>query len=223
MRSGFLMLVAAGVLAMVAGGGCGATKNAAINLKETFGYAKRDQLVDAVKDTRDEQQAAKKQFASALDEFMAVTGAKGGELETRYKKLSDQYDKAESQANAVKDEISHTERVAKLVFEEWRAELAQYNSPDLRRQSERLLDDTQGRYDRLITVMKSAANKMDPVLAAFRDQKLFLKHNLTARAIASLQDNADRMQNDIAGLIKEMEQAIAESNEFIEAMQKEGA
>ncbi|MCE7973871.1 MAG: DUF2959 domain-containing protein [Leptolyngbya sp. PLA1] len=223
MRVQSVVFVAMCVLVLAGVAGCGAAKNATINLKESFGYAKRDQLVDAVKDTRDEQQAAKKQFASALDEFMAVTGAKGGELETRYKKLSDQYDRAESRANAVKDEISHTERVAKLVFEEWRAELAQYSSPDLRRQSERLLDDTQGRYDRLISVMKSAASKMDPVLAAFRDQKLFLKHNLTARAIASLQDNADRMQTDIAGLIKEMERAIAESNEFIDAMQKEGA
>jgi hypothetical protein len=173
-------LFAALVLA-IALPGCGAAKNAAINLKEKFGYEKREQLVDAVKDSRDEQQEAKKQFATALDEFMAVTNAKPSELENRYRRLSSRYEKAESQAQAVRDEIAHTERVATLVFKEWQDELAQYSSPDLRRQSEVMMHDTRSQYERLISTMKGAAAKMDPVLAAFKDQVLFLKHNLTAR------------------------------------------
>ena len=37
--------------------------------------------------------------------------------------------------------------------------------------------------------MKRAEAKMDPVLAAFHDQVLFLKHKLNAQAIASLKGN----------------------------------
>jgi hypothetical protein len=214
-----VLLICLALVLGLPGWGCGATRNAAINIKEKLGYTKREQLVDAVKETRDGQQAAKQQFATALDGFIAVTGAKPTELESRYRRLNTQYEKAESRAQAVRDEVSHTERVARLVFEEWRAELAQYSSPDLRRQSEDMLRDTEAQYERLVGVMRGAAAKMDPVLAAFRDQVLFLKHNLTARAIASLQQNADRMQLDVANLIKEMEAAIAESNAFIEQMQ----
>ena len=51
--------------------------SAGIALKERFGYAKREQLVDKVEATRNSQEAAKTQFESALQEFIAVTGASG--------------------------------------------------------------------------------------------------------------------------------------------------
>src|SRR4051794_34515760 len=69
----WLVGVAAGCVAAsgLLGGGCG---SASIALKEKLGIPKRDQLVARVEDARDEQQKAKQQFASALDEFLAVTG-----------------------------------------------------------------------------------------------------------------------------------------------------
>jgi hypothetical protein len=46
-----------------------------------------------------------------------------------------------------------------------------------------------------------------------------LKHNLNARAIASLQANADQLQGDITALVRDMESSIAEANSFIQQMQ----
>jgi len=60
---------------------------------------------------------------------------------------------------------------------------------------------------------------MTPVLGAFKDQVLFLKHNLNARAISSLQQNADRIQSDVGSLVRDMEASIAEANAFIRQMQ----
>ncbi len=70
--------------------------------------------------------------------------------------------------------------------------------------------------------MKAAEAKMDPVLAAFHDQVLYLKHNLNARAIASLQVTAGQIQSDVGSLVKEMEAAIAEANAFIDQMKNQG-
>jgi hypothetical protein len=56
------------------------------------------------------------------------------------------------------------------------------------------------------------------VLDAFRDQVLFLKHNLNARAIASLRNELTTIEDDVAVLVAEMEQAIAESDAFISEM-----
>jgi hypothetical protein len=47
---------------------------------------------------------------------------------------------------------------------------------------------------------------------------LFLKHNLNARAISSLQQNAEQIQNDVTKLVREMEASIKEANAFIEQM-----
>jgi hypothetical protein len=66
--------------------------------------------------------------------------------------------------------------------------------------------------------MRRAEAKIEPVLAAFRDQVLFLKHNLNARAIASLQDELDSVEADIAVLVQELEAAIAQADTFIQAI-----
>ncbi|MCC6320193.1 MAG: DUF2959 domain-containing protein [Phycisphaerales bacterium] len=207
--------------AVVGGAGCSSTS---IALRESvLGQAKREQLVNRVSDAREAQEEAKQQFASALDEFIAVTGAGAdaqvADLEARYRKLKSSYEKSESRAGAVRDRISSVERVAGALFREWEAELAQYQSAQLRQASQQQLNDTRAQYDRLVGVMKQAEGKMGPVLAAFKDQVLFLKHNLNARAIASLQGTATQVQNDVAGLIREMEASIAEADSFIRQMQ----
>ncbi len=198
-----------------------ACSSTSIAVKEYFGYAKRDQLVARVKDVRDSQGEAKKQFETALAEFMSVTGAKGGELETKYNQLKKEYDRSVSRAGAVSARIADVQRVGDLLFTEWRKELDQYNSDSLRRASERDLEATRAQYDKLLGAMQAAEAKMDPVLKVFSDQVLFLKHNLNARAIAALQDNVGQIQSEVGGLIKDMEAAIAEANSFIDQMQSQ--
>lgn len=204
-----------------------ACSSTSIAVRESvFGQAKRAQLVNRVGDARDSQETAKKQFQSALDEFIAVTGAgsdaKVADLEARYKKLKAEYDRSESRAAEVRSRISSVESVAGALFKEWKAELDQYTSPQLKAASQQQLSDTQARYSQLVGVMNQAAAKMDPVLAAFKDQVLFLKHNLNARAIASLQGTATQVQTDVSGLIRDMEASINEANSFISQMQAQG-
>lgn len=195
--------------------------SAGIAIREKLGYAKREQLVDRVQEARDGQEAAKVQFESALAEFLAVTKVSGGELEAQYSKLKREYDRSETRAGEVRSRITSVERVAAALFKEWEAELSQYESASLRSASEQQLRDTRREYDQLIGVMNAAAGRMDPVLRAFKDQVLFLKHNLNARAIASLQGTTAQIQTDVAGLIREMEASIAEANAFIDRMGKE--
>lgn len=185
---------------------------------EKFGIEKRDILVDRVDDARDAQQDAKQQFESALAQFIAVTNFSGGELEAQYNKLKSEFDDCESRANAVHKRIDEVERVAGDLFKEWEKELAQYTSADLRRSSQKQLDATRARYRELIGSMKRAEKKLDPVLAAFRDRVLYLKHNLNARAIASLKTERARMQADIAALVADMNRSIAEADRFIRDM-----
>ncbi len=188
---------------------------------DRLGYHKREMLVDRVQDARDAQEEAKQQFQSALEEFTAVTRFQGGDLEKLYNRLKDQLDRSESKAQAVSKRIEDVERVGEALFKEWESELDQYSSAELRRLSEDKLRQTRLRYARLVAAMRSAEMKIEPVLTAFRDQVLFLKHNLNARALASLQNELTSIETDVAGLVREMEASIAEANAFIEAMNRE--
>jgi hypothetical protein len=66
--------------------------------------------------------------------------------------------------------------------------------------------------------MRRAEDKMQPVLNAFRDQVLFLKHNLNARAIAALEGTVASLEAEVATLILDMEASIEEANRFIDEM-----
>lgn len=196
----------------------GACSSARIALAEQMGYAKREQLVNRVQEARDDQEEAKAQFESALDEFLSLPEVDAGDLEGTYRDLKRELDRSEDRADDVRDRIKAVERVASALFKEWENELDDYSSDTLRDASARQLRETRDLYDRLIAKMKRAEASMDPVLDAFRDQVLFLKHNLNARAIASLSQGFGELESDIRQLVAEMEASIAEANAFIDEM-----
>jgi hypothetical protein len=187
---------------------------------EKVGIEKRELLVDRVEGARDAQAAAQEQFKDALEEFKALVGYDGGELEAMYSRLSDQSQSCQSRAQAVRDRIAGVESVAEALFREWQGELSQYSDPTLRRKSERQLSETRVRTERLLATMKRAAGRMDPVLAVLNDQVLFLKHNLNAQALGSLDATAASLQTDVTALVREMQGAIAEANAFIATLER---
>ena len=48
---------------------------------------------------------------------------------------------------------------------------------------------------------------------------MFLKHNLNARAIASLKSELGSIESDVSALIASMEESINEANTFIHTME----
>jgi hypothetical protein len=182
---------------------------------EQLGYEKRDLLIDRIEDARDAQVDAKEQFRSALDQFKDVVDVPESDLETKYDAVHSEFQRSETKARAVHDRIAAVENVGDALFEEWKEELAEYSNASMRRESERKLNETRERYEDVIASMRAAEKRIDPVLDAFRDQTLFLKHNLNARAIASLRTELASIENDTATLIRAMEASIAESEAFI--------
>lgn len=185
---------------------------------ETFGVHKRDILVDRVKDARDSQAEAGQQFRTALERFGEVVRFEGGELADMYDRLKKEYERSESKAEEVRNRIASVEKVAGDLFEEWERELDQYSSDRLRRSSEQTLEATRTKYAQLVEAMKRAESKMPPVLTTLKDQVLFLKHNLNARAIASLEGTAADLESDVEALLAELDKSIAEANAFIEEL-----
>jgi hypothetical protein len=188
---------------------------------EAFGQEKRDILASRVKHAREDQKQAQEQFSSALEQFQALLGpeAKSTELQAMYDRLSGELERCEADAKDVRDRVDAVEKVGDDLFDEWEDELDQYESQALRRKSERQLRDTRRRFDEMLRAMRRAEESMDPVLAAFRDQVLFLKHNLNAQAVAQLRGVAASLEQDVQRLVKEMQAAIAEADAFVKQME----
>ncbi len=185
---------------------------------EKLGVHKRDILVDRVEEAQETQEEGQEQFKDALEQFRSVVNFDGGDLEDAYESLNAEYEDSVDAAEAIRDRIGAVESVGEALFEEWQEELGQYTSDSLRRDSERQFRETRRRYDRLVSAMRRAENSIDPVLASLKDNVLYLKHNLNARAIASLKGELSTVNTNVDQLIEDMQQAIDESNAFIAEM-----
>lgn len=188
---------------------------------EKFGVEKREILVDRVTDARDAQVEGQQQFKDALDELSQLLKFHGGDLQQKYETLDSEYQQSLKAAELVSSRINKVESVADALFDEWRDELAQYQSASLKAQSKQKLVATEKQFSQLLKKMRSAEKKMQPVLKVMHDNVLFLKHNLNAKAIGSIRTDFADLQQDVAGLITEMNKAIADSNKFIAQMQSE--
>ena len=211
-RVGVLFALSVTALAVIFLGAC---SQAYYGAMEKVGIHKRDILVDRVEDARDAQSEAQKQFASALEQFSAVVHIENSDLKNAYEKLNAEYQDSEDAAKKVSERIDKVESVADALFEEWSEELKLYKSAELLKASQKKLRDTKVHYREMLASMRRAEKSMEPVLRSFRDNVLFLKHNLNAQAIGSLRSEFSALKGEIDGLIKHMNEAIETSNKFI--------
>ena len=214
-RSSTALALAAALLAAPALPGCQTVREKYYNAWETFGYDKRDRLVDYVAAASGAQGEAKEEFVSALERFKALTSFDGGNLEKTYNELNSAFLSAEARAADVEDRIDSVENVSEALFDEWDDEIDLMEDGEIVRMSERLRDRTRDSLDEVIAAMNQAAESMDPILTKFRDRVLFLKTQLNAAAIASLRDEQLDLSDDIDRLIEEMEESIARADAFI--------
>jgi len=188
------------------------------SLWETFGKEKRDLLRSDVAKARDAQAQATEQFKDALTHLKELYGFQGGELEKMYDRVKADYDRSASRAEAVRTRIKSMDQVANDLFAEWEKELGTMESPALKASSRQKLSDTRAKYASLEQSMTRAEQSMEPVLRQFRDQVLYLKHNLNAQAIGALKGEATQIENEIKRLVKDMDASIAEADAFIRGL-----
>lgn len=193
------------------------------NAMESVGIHKRDILVSRIEKAQDSQEAARDQFTSALEQFKATVNFDGGDVEKHYNRLNREYENSVMRAEAVSERISDVSSVAEALFEEWELELDEISNTRLRSQSRQQLQETRQRYSSLIASMRAAESRIEPVLTTFNDHVLFLKHNLNARAIASLSSDLREVEADVSALLRDMQKAIDEASRFIGNMESNQA
>jgi len=186
---------------------------------EKVGVHKRDIMVSRVKDVQESQEEAQEEFKSALEQFGSLVSIEESDLKKAYDKFSSQYDDAKEAADDLHKDINKLEDVSLALFTEWEDEITQYKNAKLKAQSKKKLRTTKAKYKKMMASMRRSEKKMEPILATFYDNVLTLKHSLNAQAIGALQGEFKSLKNNIAVLMKQMNQSIKESDTFIKEMQ----
>jgi chromosome segregation ATPase len=185
---------------------------------QRLGKEKRDILVQRVKDTKKDQEETKEQLKTTMEKFQELTGFQGGDLEKSYKKLNDEYERASGQANKLHERIKSIDQVSNDLFSEWQNEINEMRNSQLKSRSTVMLRDAKDRQATYMKAMRKTEDQMTPVIAAFHDQVLFLKHNLNARAIGSLKGTSAKINTDVATLIKSIDSSMQEADKLIASL-----
>lgn len=184
----------------------------------TLGKEKRDILVSRVKDSKKEQQQAKEQIKTTMESFQELTGFQGGQLEKNYKKLNGEYEKAADTAKKLHDRIDSIDQVSTDLFKEWQKEIDGMENRKLKQQSVQMLRQSRLQEAVYLKSMRQTEARMSPVIAAFHDQVIFLKHNLNARAIGSLKGTSAKISTDVDVLLTGLDGSIAQADALIQSL-----
>ena len=187
---------------------------------EKVGVHKRDILADRVDKAQDAQQEAQQEFKSALEQFSTLIKFDGGDLQKQYEQTDEQYQNCSEAAALVTERINSIDDVAEALFDEWQEELDMYSNVKLKQESAAKLRSTKRQYQQLLSTMREAEASMAPVLDSLRDNSLYLKHNLNAQAIGALRNEFAGIERDITLLIRNMNKAISESQQFIATLKQ---
>ncbi|MBF6649251.1 DUF2959 domain-containing protein [Methylobacter sp. BlB1] len=198
-------------------------RNVYYSARESIGDHKRTIVVSQVEQACVSLQDTRDEFQDALERFKSLVTVSETTLDHKYNLLNRQYQFCRTKSEAVSDRIRAIEDVSEALFIEWERELDEYTNRSLRNLSRQQLKAARQNYARLIKSMRRAEAKIQPVLLAFKDQVLYLKHNLNAQAIAALRHEFIEIGIDISQLIHAMEQTIAEANQFVSTLVEQKA
>lgn len=198
---------------------CGTVQKVQYSALEKVGVHKRDILVDRIEKTTETQEQTKQQFQSAYEELASLINVDDRGLEKKYKAMSRAVTASESKSSELEDRIKSVNNVANALFAEWETELKQYQSENLKRVSANNLAQTKDRYAKIYQKMQASHQRVIPVLQVLQDNTLYLKHNLNARAVASLSGEVVIIEDKVRALIAQMEASIDESKAFVDSLQ----
>lgn len=156
-----------------------------------------------------------------MEAFQELTGFQGGNLEAVFKRLNGEHEEAAGRANKVSERIDSIEKVPADLFSESETEIAAVSDRELRRQSWQMLASAKKQQAALVRKMRAVEARMKPVINTFHDKVIFLKHNLNARAIASLKTTSAELDQEVADLVTEIEAPVREADAFIATLRAE--
>ena len=168
---------------------------------EKVGFHKRDIMTSRVENVQESQKDAQQEFKSALEHFGTLVNIKDSNLKDAYEQFNNEFEQASESAKELSSRIDDLEDVSLALFEEWNDELSLYKNAKLKSQSQKQLKNTKAKYQKMMKAMRSSERSMQPILDAFQDNVLMLKHSLNAQAIGALQGEFNDLKKDISMLI----------------------
>jgi prefoldin subunit 5 len=142
--------------------------------------------------------------ASALDAMRGAAKAKS-DLKSTYSAFNKELTSLEEQITTLRQQATEMRARADDHYKAWQAELVKMGNPSLREKAQNRFADAKEEFDAIITTAEEAKRELVPFMADLRDVANYLKVDLSADAVKSLNNNIWRLNNKARGVSGSLE------------------
>lgn len=148
-----------------------------------------------------------------LASYNTIVGGQAKNVQSEYKKLANDLKATDKKIQGTTKDLEAMNKQADKFFVQWEKELAEYSSDSMKEKSTARLDATKKRYQSLGQSLGEASKAFEPLMQNLNDQILFLGRDLSAEAIADLQDEAAELNQQAEDVYNNIETLLAKAKE----------
>lgn len=180
----------------------------------TTGPQRAAKLVSRVDDSRQTLQQTKTHIQDTLAIAATMGQAQGAKLESDLGRLDSQVKDTGENIIDFRKRMVEMNKTSDEFFTSWAMELDKYATDEFRKRSAARLEETRGRYKRVVTAMQKPDEQLNPFWAQLHDLSLFLNHNPNPEGVASIEKTLKKLNAEATKLYKLIDAAVAEANNF---------
>ncbi len=144
-------------------------------------------LVGSIERVYVDAEIAKERVRTAVFSIRSIAGSKfRSEPKEAYARFVQIIEMSEEHAEKLRDSVEDKKRAAKPVFEQWQTDLEAFSDPEMRKKSQRRLEETRELYSEIVIAAEPALAAYEKFNQDLRDHALFLKHDLNPAALLEL-------------------------------------
>jgi hypothetical protein len=185
------------------------------------GHKRTDRLIKRAEDTIKEIEATKQQLQKSLILYNSIIDVKAEDPKKTYRDLVKAIEGCEKKVADVGKRVESMELEAHNFFAEWTQSLEQISSADLRKRSQERLNETRVRYGDILRSGRSAGAEFDTFIGEMHDQVVYLGFDLNESAVASLKEDAAKLNEHANVLFKKIDEVVAATTGYINSIRPE--
>jgi hypothetical protein len=177
-----------------------------------------DELTENIDDFAAALRKGKTELQTTLAEHEAIVHNKDGDLIGHYKKFNTGVSDVEKRRADVRKRVDAIKATATAYFARWEANLAKFDSEDMRKRSRERMDQTKQRYEQVHAEGTKAKELYDPLMKTLKDHVLFWGADLNQESAKELEKDSEKLKADSDALIAAVDKVIEACGNYKKAV-----
>jgi hypothetical protein len=182
------------------------------------GVKQTDRLVKRAEDTMKQIAETKAELRKTLDTYNTLIKGGPGDAKKIYDDLRKAAEKCDKKREDVRKRSADMESEAHTFFEEWTASLVDISNEDLKQRSQARLNDTRLSFGEILSAGRHAGADFDVFMATLRDQIVYLGYDLNPSAVASLAEDAKKLNAQADTMFESIDAVTATINKSVSSI-----